>query len=89
MNIVSKTSTERLVRDIDVTYIGGDRESLTLFDGDKFEILKSEIRVTLTTEGRSGIVHLLFANMLWWSERTRVMEQPLPPDTTPPAPLTS
>ncbi len=83
MDIISKPFTERLVRDIDVVFLGGETATLTLYPEDELLHTAESVIVTFRTPERTGTVEMVRRNMCTYSIRERTVQEPI---TEPPVP---
>ncbi len=85
MDIVTKPFPERLVRDIDVVFLGGETATLTLYPEDELTEEDWGVRVQFKTEQRSGMVMLMWRNMCTYATRERTVQEPItePPTIAP------
>ncbi len=85
MDIISKPFTERLVRDIDVVFLGGETASLTLYPEDTIQYSDTSVLIEFKSKERTGVVELVRRNMCTLSHRERTVQEPI---TEPPVPPT-
>jgi hypothetical protein len=81
MDIKSEaTYTEETVTDLEFHFSGGEPEFFTLREGDTYVNNADAVTITLAHPDRNGgTVDIFKRNLLWASERKRVVKRALPP----------
>lgn len=74
MAVTSDLYVEDEVRVLEVHFIGGEVEQLTLKAGDVVEGEDLE-EVTVVLASPPGVVHFKVSSMLWWSVRTVIVKK--------------